>query len=75
MVCGDIPPIDKSILISHPRVTDVVQQIYVKGGKVDLLIGTNFPITFKETTLCCSTDQSAPIVLNKWRLVGSRLDN
>ena len=72
-VCGDITPIDKGVFTRYPHLVDVSSKIYQDGGKVDLLIGTNFPTAFKETGSCYSTDQDAPIAKQTplgWVLLG-----
>ena len=72
-VCGDITPIDKGVFTRYPHLVDVLSKIYQDGGKVDLLIGTNFPTAFKEAGSCYSTDQDAPIAKQTplgWVLLG-----
>lgn len=76
-VCGDVTPIDKEALKKHPHLTGIASKAYLEGGKVDLLIGTNFPTAFKETGSCYTADQNAPIAKQTplgWILLGDLND-
>ncbi|KAG1714185.1 hypothetical protein GQR58_001811 [Nymphon striatum] len=58
---GDVGLVNKRLFSEHPHLTGVSDEIYQDGGKINLLIGTNFPTAFKDINSCYSSNPEAPI--------------
>jgi len=72
-VCGDISPVDPSVFTTYPHLADVANCIHQGGGTVDLLIGTNFPMVFKDISISQSSQPGDPLAKETplgWVLLG-----
>lgn len=74
-VCGNVPPLDTRLFIEYPHLQNVSNKVYHNGGEVDILIGTNFPVAFRELNSSHhNTDVYAPIAKETplgWVIMGN----